>query len=116
MLVFGAGAVGLLAAAMAKISGAATVVIADIDGGRVEFAVQNAFAHKSFIVPLKRGKSIEENLEIAKETAVALGNVQSVTGQPIGEFDAIFECTGVPSCLQAAIFVGIIRKLGSAWC
>ena len=73
VLVFGAGAVGLLVAAMAKISGASTVVIADIDAGRVQFAVDNHFAHRGFTVPLKRGQTIEENLEIAKETAAEVG-------------------------------------------
>ncbi|KAF2016893.1 sorbitol dehydrogenase-like protein [Aaosphaeria arxii CBS 175.79] len=106
VLVFGAGAVGLLVAAMAKISGASTVVIADIDAGRVNFAVENKFAHKAFTVPLKRGASIEENLEIAKETAAAIAKVEKGTGagELVGEVDAVFECTGVPSCVQASIY------------
>ncbi|KAK7553389.1 chaperonin 10-like protein [Phyllosticta citricarpa] len=103
VLVFGAGAVGLLVAAMAKISGA-TVVIADIDAGRVDFAVQNGFAHAAYTVPLKRGKDIEESLEIAKETAAAIGQVKKIAGEEVGEVDAVFECTGVPSCLQAGIY------------
>ncbi|KAK8220243.1 sorbitol dehydrogenase-like protein [Phyllosticta capitalensis] len=103
VLVFGAGAVGLLVAAMAKISGA-TVVIADIDAGRVDFAVQNGFAHAAYTVPMKRGKDIDESLEIAKETAAAIGQVKKFTGEEVGEVDAVFECTGVPSCLQAGIY------------
>ncbi|KAF2141193.1 uncharacterized protein K452DRAFT_326949 [Aplosporella prunicola CBS 121167] len=104
VLVFGAGAVGLLVAAMAKISGAGTVVIADIDSGRVNFAVENGFAHAGFTVPLKRGKDVDENLEIARETAAAVGAVKKSAGEPVGEVDAVFECTGVPSCVQAAIY------------
>ncbi|OCL12121.1 GroES-like protein [Glonium stellatum] len=104
VLVFGAGAVGLLVAAMAKISGASTVAIADIDGGRVDFAVKNGFAHTGYTVPMKRGNTVEENLNIAKETAAEVGKVQRASGKPVGEVDAVFECTGVPSCLQAAIF------------
>lgn len=103
VVVFGAGAVGLLVAAMAKISGA-TVVIADIDAGRVDFAVQNGFAHAAYTVPLKRANDIDESLEIAKETAAAIGQVKTSTGEDVGEVDAVFECTGVPSCLQAAIY------------
>ncbi|KAK8248511.1 sorbitol dehydrogenase-like protein [Phyllosticta capitalensis] len=103
VLVFGAGAVGLLVAAMAKISGA-TVVIADIDAGRVDFAVQNGFAHAAYTVPMKRGKDIDESLEIAKETAAAIGQAKKFTGEEVGEVDAVFECTGVPSCLQAGIY------------
>ncbi|OCK80091.1 sorbitol dehydrogenase-like protein [Lepidopterella palustris CBS 459.81] len=104
VLVFGAGAVGLLIAAMAKISGAGTVVIADIDGGRVDFAVKNGFAHRGYTVPMKRGRNVEENLEIAKETAADVGKVLKTSGGPVVEFDAVFECTGVPSCVQAAIY------------
>ena len=104
VLVFGAGTVGLLVAAVAKISGAGTVLIADIDAGRVDFAVKNGFAHHGYIVPVKRGTTIEENLEIAKETATNIGKVAGRDSQPVGEVDAIFECTGVPSCLQCAIY------------
>lgn len=105
VLVFGAGAVGLVVAAMAKISGAGTVVIADIDEGRVNFAVENHFAHRGFTVPLKRGQTIEECLDIAKETAAEIGKITKVSGGPVGEVDAVFECTGVPSCVQASIYV-----------
>lgn len=90
---------------MAKISGAATVVIADIDAGRVQFAIDNKFAHRGFTVPLKRGATIEEQLEIAKETAADIGKLTRESGSPVGEVDAVFECTGVPSCVQAAIYV-----------
>ncbi|KAF2105350.1 chaperonin 10-like protein [Lophiotrema nucula] len=104
VLVFGAGAVGLLVAAMAKISGAGTVIIADIDQGRVNFAVENKFAHRGFTVPMKRGNTTEENLDIAKETATEIGKITKESGDAVSEVDAVFECTGVPSCLQAAIY------------
>lgn len=113
VLVFGAGAVGLLAAAMAKIKGASDVVIADIDQGRVDFAVQNGFAHAGFTVPMMRGESIEKNLEIAKETATSICRVKRRSGAEIGEADAVFECTGVPSCVQAAIYVSTKRVYSS---
>lgn len=109
VLVFGAGAVGLLVAAMAKISGAGTVVIADIDEGRVKFAVENKFADRSFIVPMKRGNTTEENLAIAQETAAEIGKTSRQSGEEIGQVDAVFECTGVPSCLQAAIYVSRVE-------
>jgi threonine dehydrogenase-like Zn-dependent dehydrogenase len=112
ILVFGAGAVGLLVAAMAKISGAGTVVIADIDAGRVQFAVDNKFAHRSFTVPMKRGNTIEEQLEIAKEVAAEVGKLSKESGGEIGEVDAVFECTGVPSCVQASIYVSCHQRHG----
>jgi L-iditol 2-dehydrogenase len=110
VLVFGAGAVGLLVAAMAKISGAGTVVIADIDQGRVDFAVKNNFADRSFTVPMKRGNTIEEQLEIAKETAAAIGKTPRGSAGEVGEVDAVFECTGVPSCVQASIYVSSVHQ------
>jgi L-iditol 2-dehydrogenase len=105
VLVFGAGAVGLLVAATAKIQGAATVVIADIDAGRVEFAVKNGFAHKGYTVRSRRGEGIEEQLDIARETAADIGKKEMDEGGVVGEVDAVFECTGVPSCIQTSIFV-----------
>lgn len=99
VIVLGAGAVGLLCAAVAMAKGASKVVIADIDAGRLDFAVKNGFAHNSYIVPMKRGKDIDENLAIAKETAAAVTEIDG-----IGEVDVVLECTGVPSCVQAGIF------------
>ena len=116
VLVFGAGAVGLLVAAMAKISGAGTVVIADIDAGRVQFAVENKFAHCSFTVPMKRGSTIEEQLDIAKEVAAEVGKLSKESGGEVGEVDAVFECTGVPSCVQASIYVSCANTADLAIC
>lgn len=111
VLVFGAGAVGLLCAAVAKVKGAKTVIIADIDAGRLDFAVQNGFAHHSYTVPMRRGKDIDESLQIAKETAAEVGKVDS-----IGEVDVVFECTGVPSCVQAGIYVSLEHRPGLLAC
>ncbi|EME49905.1 hypothetical protein DOTSEDRAFT_118862 [Dothistroma septosporum NZE10] len=99
VVVFGAGAVGLLCAAVAKLKGAKQVVIADIDAGRLQFAVKNGFAHSSYTVPMRRGKDIDESLQIAKETAAEIGKVDG-----LGEVNVVFEATGVPSCVQAGIY------------
>jgi L-iditol 2-dehydrogenase len=101
-LIFGAGAVGLLCAAMCKVSGAKQVIIADIQADRVDFAIQNKFADAEIVVPMKRPQEIDEKLAFAKEVAEL---VKSESG--IGEVDAVFECTGVESCLQAAIYVSL---------
>ena len=85
---------------MAKVRGAKTVIIADIQAERVDFAVKNKFADAKIVVPMKRPQSIEGKLSFAKEVAEM---VKSASG--IGEVDAVFECTGVESCLQAAIYV-----------
>ena len=99
VLVFGAGAVGLLCAAMAKLTGSSNVVIADIQHERVQFATQHGFAHEGFTVSGRRGQIIEENLQIAKETA-------SLVTERIanGAFDVVIECTGAEPCTQAAVY------------
>lgn len=50
-LVLGAGTVGLLTAAMARQSGCSTVTIADVDQGRVDFAIAKGFATHGYVVP-----------------------------------------------------------------
>ncbi|KAI9734158.1 MAG: hypothetical protein M1818_006636 [Claussenomyces sp. TS43310] len=98
-LVLGAGAVGLLTAAMLRVKGSSKIVIADIEALRVNFAIQNECADFGFVVPRKRGVTIDEKLEIAVETAEL---ASSAAG---GErFDAVFECTGVEACVQTAIY------------
>ncbi|KZF19852.1 GroES-like protein [Xylona heveae TC161] len=103
-LVFGAGAVGILCAATAKTNGSKTVIIADIDPGRVEFAVVNGFATHGFVVPRTRGRTIEEKLEIAKDTAASIAKIKADEGNEVGEVDTVFECTGVEACAQASIY------------
>ncbi|KAF1812609.1 GroES-like protein [Eremomyces bilateralis CBS 781.70] len=103
-LVLGAGTVGLLVATMAIIRGAESVVIADIDAGRVSFATNNGFAHAGFPIPLRRPNSNEESLVLAQETAESIKSKILASGSELGAPDIVFECTGVPSCLQTAIF------------
>ena len=81
-------------------NGAKRVIIADIQTERVDFAVQNKFADEKIVVPMKRPQAIEDKLAFAKEVAEL---VKAASG--VGEVDAVFECTGVESCLQAAIYV-----------
>ena len=103
-LVFGAGAVGLLCAAMAKVAGSSNVMIADIQQERVEFATQHGFAHEGFTVPARRAQNMEEKLQIAKETAALVIEKVSNGAGSIGGFDVVFECTGAEACTQAAIY------------
>lgn len=107
VLIFGAGAVGLLCAAMSKVSRAKTVVIADIQEDRTRFAVENGFADAAVVVPMKRPETIEEKLEFAKQVAEMVKGAK-VNGAPVGEVTATFECTGVESCMQASIYVSFI--------
>ncbi|KAI9755037.1 MAG: hypothetical protein M4579_004440 [Chaenotheca gracillima] len=103
-LVLGAGAVGLLCAAMCIARGASTVIIADIQEERVNFATQNGFAHEGFVMPRKACDSTEEKLNFAREVATLLLNSREVSPKNAREVDVTFECTGVESCLQTAIY------------
>lgn len=110
VLVFGAGAVGLLCAAMSKVAGAKKVVIADIQEDRVKFAVKHGFADASIVVPMKRPETITDKLDFAKEVA-GMVKETNANGQPIGEVNAVYECTGVESCLQASIYVSLLLQI-----
>ncbi len=105
-LVIGAGAVGLLTAAILRVQGSSNIVICDIESSRVEFATANEFSDGGFVVPRKKGSTIEEKLEIARETAeLAVKSVEG--GEDFRGFDAVFECTGVEPCMQTAIYVSV---------
>ncbi|EJT75722.1 hypothetical protein GGTG_05653 [Gaeumannomyces tritici R3-111a-1] len=104
-LVLGAGAVGLLTAAMLRVEGAGSIVVADLVAARVEFAVANGFADKAVVVPGKRpapDATAADRLALARETAALLAK-EGGLGEG-GEFDTVFECTGVEPCVQAAIY------------
>lgn len=106
--VFGAGTVGLLTAAMAKLSGATTVVIADIDSGRVSYAVRNGFATKGFVVT--PGRFVHETSD-KLESAKALGSAMIENARE-GEadfegVDVSFDCTGKELCVQAGLYVSV---------
>lgn len=106
VLVLGAGAVGLLCAAACKASGAKAVVIADIQEDRVNFAVQNGFADVAIVVPMARPQAIEDKLAYAKELAERVtASKVGEAGEEVGEVGVTFECTGVESCMQTAIYV-----------
>lgn len=130
MLVLGAGSIGLLCAYTAKRLGAKHVVIADIDPGRVDFAVKNKFADGGFLSP--RGPasaSVESKLALARDTASKITNtvlkfpfldhsigsdalpptpppeqVEGGSSAAVGEFDVVFECTGAEACVQTGIY------------
>lgn len=105
VLVIGAGAVGLLTAAVLRTTGASKITIADIAGSRVEFAKKNGFADRGFEVPRANPDavaSIEGKLDHAKATAAAV--MKAGNDDESQQFDAVFECTGVESCVQTAIY------------
>lgn len=103
VLVLGAGAVGLLCAALSKAQGQ-KVVIADIQADRVAFATANGFADAGVVVPAKRPQEIQEKLAYAREVAELVAKAQ-IDGKDVGEVTASYECTGVESCMHVSIYV-----------
>ncbi|KAJ9661930.1 hypothetical protein H2198_001682 [Neophaeococcomyces mojaviensis] len=103
-LVIGAGAVGMLTAAALSVSGVSQIVVADIDGPRLQIteALGNGrFGLKTFLIPKKApAPTIEENLASATELAA---QISAFAGLSAG-FDRVYECTGVPPCVQLGIF------------
>ncbi|KAF5857225.1 hypothetical protein ETB97_006067 [Aspergillus alliaceus] len=103
-VVFGAGAVGLLCAAVAKIEHKCRVVITDVDEGRVAFALEHGFADVGFVVVPKKADTIDSRLAIARDLALEIGKLKWPGGEDVGRVDHVFECTGVESCVQTSIY------------
>lgn len=121
VLVIGAGAVGLLTCLTAKAFGASFVAAADIDKGRLQFGEANGWIDKTYCIPrttsgaegssgASRAEQDKHDIAAAKLLAdrirSSVGTSRSATASAVSElgFDAVFECTGVPSCIQVSIF------------
>ena len=112
VLVFGVGAIGLLACALAKSYGATRVVAIDINQTRLDFALEHGFASAVHCLPApapassggdKAKLSTEDQLRRAKENiTAALAQFE----QPDG-FDVVFECTGAEACIQMSIHAAV---------
>ena len=105
VLVFGAGSVGLLTAAMLRTTGVSEITVADVIGSRVDFAKVNGFADFGVEVPLPKPEAlatVDGKLAAAKELAGELMRASN-GGENIG-YDAVFECTGVEACVQTSIY------------
>jgi L-iditol 2-dehydrogenase len=59
---------------------------------------------------MRRPEGITDKLEFAKEVAQMVKDTK-VDGVAVSEVDAVFECTGVESCLQASIYVSSSQTL-----
>ncbi|CED83274.1 Sorbitol dehydrogenase [Phaffia rhodozyma] len=100
ILILGCGAVGLLAAAVARSMGATRIAAVDIDEKKLEFAKEQGWVDEILVLPRGPRLSGKESLEAAKTLA---GTMQETFGS--AGFDAVFECSGVESCMQVAIFL-----------
>jgi len=103
----GAGPVGLLCAAVSKVHGASSVIVADIQRRRLDFALEHGFADAVVEVPRMdagQAASVEGRLAFAREVAERVKGVE-VSGRKVGEVGVCFEGTGVEGSLQTAIYV-----------
>lgn len=97
---------------MAKMSGATTVVIVDVDHGRIEYALSNGFAHKGFVVPSRRNAGeTSGQFDAAKELSENVLQVASLNDIDFEGADVTFDCTGKEICMQAGLFVSVSRLI-----
>lgn len=91
---------------MAKLSGATTVLIADINVSRVKFALDHGFATRGYVVTDNPHAAKEDHVHsVAKELAndvVAIAYAGELDAEGA---DVTFECTGKEVCTQAGLYV-----------
>ncbi|KAI0760562.1 GroES-like protein [Fomes fomentarius] len=104
VLVFGVGAIGLLACALAKSYGSPRVVAIDINQTRLDFALKHGFADQVYCLPISdRPKTTDEQIRRAKEViSAALAEFELPEG-----VDVVFECTGAEPCIQMSIYAAV---------
>lgn len=104
ILVLGAGAVGLLACAVASAFGCVEVIAADIEPAKLQFAQDRGWVTGTYTLPRGPRVSGKDALETAKENWEAMSQSELVKGKGLGDgFDAVVECTGVEGCMQLAV-------------
>lgn len=93
VVICGAGPIGLVTLLAANAAGANPIVITDLDAGRLATA-------KKFV-------SRVQTLRIDTSSSPKQTAARMIEG--LGEIEAkmVFECTGVESSLQSAIYVGL---------
>ncbi|PWY86833.1 GroES-like protein [Aspergillus heteromorphus CBS 117.55] len=113
-LIFGAGAIGLLlASALATSASFSSIVVADIDASRLAIAESLGLGLKTALIPRAdpANPPPAKDAPPAEQTAYALQNAQrvadvlkrSVSSGGAG-FARVYDCTGVPACVQAGIY------------
>lgn len=127
-LVFGAGAIGLLlASSLAAAENFSSILVADIDAARLEIAA--SLGLKTALIPRAdpANPPPPKDAPHADQTAWALANAQKVAatlteaanaadGSEITGFSRVYDCTGVPACVQAGIYAsspgGLLVQVG----
>jgi L-iditol 2-dehydrogenase len=117
VLVFGAGAVGLLACALARAEGASRVVCVDVNQARLDFAKRHGFVDSVFnstpepaptapTTPTTPTSQLpfQDEMDRARATADRI-LAHAQLDELADGFDIVFECTGAVPCIQAGIYV-----------
>ncbi|KAG8925577.1 hypothetical protein FRC01_009965 [Tulasnella sp. 417] len=106
--VIGSGAVGLLACSLSIALGASSVTAIDIDPTKLDFAKNAVGVNNTWQVPLPaKGTPPPKDKEEATQRSRDLANaaMSDLGIAPNDGYDIVFECTGVESCIQMAIFL-----------
>ncbi|KAL2823408.1 chaperonin 10-like protein [Aspergillus cavernicola] len=115
-LIFGSGAIGLLlAAALSAQDSFAQIIVADIDPSRLEIASSlNIPSLSTFLIPKPTTPPPPRDAPHSEQTSFALSTAQSVAASlksTISKTDTanlgftrVYDCTGVPACVQAGIY------------
>ena len=107
--VIGAGAVGLLACSLSLALGASSVTAIDIDDAKLDFARDVVGVQDTWKVPVPTKGSLppprDKDESLQRSRALAELALEDLSIRKGDGFDIVFECTGVESCIQMAIFV-----------
>ncbi|KAF1989840.1 GroES-like protein [Aulographum hederae CBS 113979] len=90
--------------AVAFHAGCTDIIMVDIDEGRLQFALENGLAQVTYCVKPKGATTLEEKLDLARETAHKIGQLKWKDGTAVGQVQRVFECTGTGACLHASIY------------
>ncbi|KAI5196690.1 NAD(P)-binding protein [Aureobasidium subglaciale] len=97
VFVTGAGAIGLLCARVARISGAATITMVDVDEARLEFAKKHGIADRTYTIPMDKEKG-ETGTEFSMRMSTEIQELLKIP-----QANVAFDCTGIESCLNICI-------------
>lgn len=98
-LIFGGGAIGLLCATVARVSGASKIGVIDIDQSRLDYAKSHGMADHVFKMPLSQGADTSDS----KSTWAAKLAEEILQHPGFSLAEKVFECTGVELCVNVGI-------------
>ncbi|KAM0172855.1 hypothetical protein ACHAPF_007112 [Botrytis cinerea] len=100
-VVIGAGAVGLLVAAMARQSGCPIVTITDISANRVQYALEHGFATHGYVIPPSSSNSSAPSSTPSSGTSTP--SLASGTTTPISSYTTISDRLSSAKCTASEI-------------